>query len=65
MQILCRLLGHRRNTRRVTQWRDTWQSECVICSTRLARIRRGKWVVISSIVTMRDGLSARHANHAD
>jgi hypothetical protein len=48
MQILCRLLGHRRNKRRITQWRESWQTECLMCSTRLVRMRRGKWVPVSS-----------------
>ena len=44
MHILCRLMGHKRNKRRVTQWRESWQTECMICSTRLIRVRRRHWV---------------------
>jgi hypothetical protein len=52
MDSLCRLIGHRRNKRRITQWRDSWQSECIICSTRLARVRPGQWVPISAMAAI-------------
>jgi hypothetical protein len=49
MYILCRLFGHRRDRRLITPWRESWQTECSLCSTRLMRVRHGKWVPIGAV----------------
>ena len=43
-------------------WRESWQSECVICSVRLARVAPRKWLPIQSVQAM---LDARQAQAAD
>ena len=65
MHILCRVLGHRRNKRKITTWRDGWQTECTVCSTRLTRIRRGEWVPIGSIPHMADNFRPYQRTQAD
>jgi hypothetical protein len=49
MHILCRLFGHRRNKRRIIPWREGWQTECSLCSARLARVRHGQWEPIGAM----------------
>jgi hypothetical protein len=46
MNILCRLFGHRRDRRLITPYRESWQTECSLCSTRLRRVRHGHWVPV-------------------
>jgi hypothetical protein len=48
MNILCRLFGHRRDRRLITPYRETWLTECSLCSTRLRRVRHGHWVPIGA-----------------
>ena len=46
MSILCRLFGHRRDRRLIRPYRESWQTECSLCSTRLRRVRHGLWVPV-------------------
>lgn len=65
MHILCRLFGHRRNRRRIMPWREGWQTECSLCSTRLTRVRRGKWVPIGAVAKIGSEYRASQAKVTD
>jgi hypothetical protein len=65
MHFLCRLLGHRRDRRRIMPWRETWQTECNRCSIRLGRVRHGKWVPIRATVKTGSKALASRAKAAD
>jgi len=65
MDMLCRLFGHRRKRRRIMPWRESWQTECSLCSTRLTRVRPGKWVPIGVVAKIGSEFRAWQAKGAD
>jgi hypothetical protein len=65
MNILCRLFGHRRSRRRIMPWRDSWQTECSLCSTRLTRVRHGQWVPIGVVASIGSEFSPARRTRAD
>ena len=48
MNMLCSLLGHRRDKRRVRPVNGAWRSDCVRCEASLERTDSGKWKAIAS-----------------
>ena len=65
MHILCRLFGHRLDRRQITPWRETWQTECSLCSTRLTRVRHGTWVPARVMPKITSEFRAGKANATD
>jgi hypothetical protein len=65
MHILCRFFGHRRSLRRITPWHQSWQTECLLCSTRLMRVRHGKWVPFGLVAKTSSELRGTRAKAAD
>ena len=65
MQMLCRLIGHQRYKRGIPPWRESWQTECRICATRLVRVRHGKWVPLGPFVKDTAMCRAHHSTPAD
>jgi hypothetical protein len=59
------MIGHRRNKRKIMPWRGSWQTECRVCATRLARVRRGKWVPIGVVARNSSWLRTARARSAD
>jgi hypothetical protein len=49
VQILCHVIGHKRSKRLARPWRESWQSECIVCAERLGRIAPRKWLPIRSV----------------
>ena len=46
-RILCKLFGHRRNSRLAHLSNDGWLAPCVMCGTRLARKSHNRWRVVA------------------
>ena len=65
MHIVCWLIGHRRDSRSITPWRETWQADCSQCATRLGRVRHGKWVPVRRPEKITSDLPAGKAKAAD
>jgi hypothetical protein len=49
LNILCSLLGHHRSRRHLRPTGGTWQSECILCGTRMQRIGPQHWVPITEL----------------
>lgn len=49
LNFLCSLLGHRRSRRGIRPMSGTWQSECILCGTRMQRIGPKHWVPLSEL----------------
>jgi hypothetical protein len=49
LNFLCSLLGHHRSRRHLRPTGGTWQSECILCGTRMQRIGHKHWVPLSEL----------------
>lgn len=51
MVFLCRLVGHRRDKRRVRSFKAKWHSKCVRCDAPMVRSATGKWAAVGPHIT--------------
>ena len=65
VQILCQVIGHKRSKRRARVWRESWQSECIVCSERLGRIAPRKWLPIQAVRAVFDERHMQSASLRD
>jgi hypothetical protein len=49
LNFLCSLIGHHRSRKRLRPTAGTWQSECILCGTRMQRIGPQHWVPVAEL----------------